>query len=154
MLKLSNDQIAEIQETARQQLKHQTETMRQQIEAHGGKLMAAAGEPILVSGPASFTLGFIFGRLRFVVDNPGIGLSFDVQELWGVGLGTGLTYVAGAIGRPSKGQQWTAVVKNTPGVVTGCSIEFYENGLPVGGVAGAGLSGGIGMIAGGNGKWE
>ena len=82
-------------------------------------------------------------------------LKYFVERLWGVGLTGGISYVAGAIERPSAGDTWECQANNSPGTVgTVLTMSFWKNNRPVGVVAGPGLSGGIGMIAGGSGKWS
>ncbi|MFP4519369.1 MAG: hypothetical protein ACLFQ5_07935 [Oceanicaulis sp.] len=151
MLKLTDAQIKEVQESARAQVEAQQAAMGEFVAGHGGTLAAATAGLQEVHGKASFAIAFIYGNMRFDPDN--ISLGFFVEHLWGVGLSGGISYVAGAIETPSKNEEWDCQVTNTPGIVTGLNINFFKGGRPVGAVVGPGLSGGIGLIAGGRGKW-
>ena len=154
MLKLTKEQIEDIQGSSAEQLAHLQASMRDHVESHGGVLAATNAENIAVAGNAAFALGFIIGNATFTPDHPPLGMNIFVERLWGIGLTGGISYVAGTIERPQKGQRWTVTVQNSPGIVTGCSLQFYDAGRPVGIVAGPGLSGGLGMIAGGEGVWR
>lgn len=154
MLKLTKEQIKEIQGSSAEQLAQLQASMRDHVESHGGVLKATNAENIAVAGSAVIALGFIFGNATFTPDHPPLGINIFVERLWGIGLSGGISYVAGTIERPQKGERWTVTVQNTPGIVTSSSLQFYNAGRPVGIVAGPGLSGGLGMIAGGEGIWR
>jgi len=156
MTKSSKAQIEDAQAQAKAQLEHLQNAHQAFLAETAGeaeaKAAAVTSAPTPVSGQASFAMAFIYGTMTFNPDQ--IGLSFYAGSIWGVGLSGGVSYVAGLIDQPSKGEHWDVNINNTPGVVTGLSINFFKNGRPVGSVVGPALSGGIGMIAGGSGSWS